>query len=774
MSSATKIVLIVLSSFSIAPGQFLRDYRTHTRGMLWETVFNTGEIGRTYDDGEAGSRPEFHSMEWPGNSAFSLGDQKFDGFYNAFGGGIWIGGDTGKAGNRKFFTLSNGGIVECGFVSDNNGRPTTVEGIFSFPVSIEKATNYPLKDDGSVNPNYKPNEAEEIIRAQWDTPIGVTVTRTSRAWSFPDYDDFIIYEYELVNTGNRLPAGASYDSLYEMTVTFGYSLCPSMVAYQRQYGRWSSGDMNSEDMHGRFDMKRWLWYGHNRTGKPDPVYFSQWAGAGENGGGLTGPASVGFMPLYYDRAHLARYRTIPTTRFYVNTTDGIDDNKYVWDAYFGGNPAASARLKQPYLTRTENTNFQPDKAAAWLDGKLGRKTPPFIPGRLQLKNQTIQDDAKITSHWFGRAQMVVTQAYTQANAKAYGFGPYVLPPHDTLRFAIAEVAGYGPGVASDSVYEDFGGGTGDTPVEPGPFFHPVPSWYSLLTYNYLNKIPGLSMGSTYLRDYPLPSYVNSDVISMRQVADRAIQMYKGGPVIKYDTVGNYDPRFNPARGVYAPLSIPCPSPVTIVKVETDCLARITWGAEVESIAKSTPGFASLHAPFKQYELLRSASAIGPWRVLATVTRGDSRYYNATDRKYVYSDFTAHLNNKYYYAVVSVDSLGGRSGLTNLTFHDAQLPAVTKLGKVYAAPNPFIVKSGYSGTKESDKIGIYGLPNHATIRVYSYSGQIVESFDHDVNKYSTGWFQLSRNNQWIASGVYFFTVEDKTTGDKAWNKFIVIH
>ncbi|RPI06637.1 MAG: hypothetical protein EHM64_02325, partial [Ignavibacteriae bacterium] len=609
MNSGAKIIFILLVSSSIALGQLTRDYKTHTRGMLWETVFNTGEIGRTYDDGEAGSRPEFHAMEWPGNSAFKLGDQKFDGFYNSFGGGIWIAGDTGKAGNRQYFKLSNGGVVECGMVSDNNGRPTTVEGIFSYPISIEKTTNYPLNEDGSINSGYKPNEAEEIIKASWDTPIGITVYRTSRAWSFPDFDDFIIYEYELVNTGNRLPAGSSYDTLYEATVTFAYAVCPSMVAYQRQYGRWSSGDMNSEDMYGRFDLKRWLWYGHNRTGKPDPTYFSQWASTGENGGGLTGPASVGFMPLYYDRAHLARYATIPKTQFYVNTTDGIDDNNYIWDAYIGGRPAASARLKQPYLTRTDNTNFQPEKAADWLNGKLSRKTQPFIPGRLQLKNQTIQDTSKIGWNWIGRAQMVVTQAYTQACSKAYGFGPYVIPPHDTVRFAIAEVAGYGPGVASDSLYEDFGGGTGDTPVEPGPFFHPVPSWYNEISYPYLNKTAGLSMGSTYLQTNPLPSYVNSNVISMRQVADRAIQMYKGGSVIKYDTIKNYDPRFNPARGVYAPATIPCPSPVTQVTVEKDCLTRITWGPDVESLTRSTTGFTNMHAPLSYYQVLRSVSAI---------------------------------------------------------------------------------------------------------------------------------------------------------------------
>ncbi|MDP3684187.1 MAG: hypothetical protein Q8S01_09660, partial [Ignavibacteria bacterium] len=408
MNSISKIVLIVLVASSFAPGQ-LRDYKTHTRGMLWETVFNTGEIGRTYDDGTAGTLPELHSMEWPGNSAFEKGDAKFDGFFNAFGGGMWIAGDSGKAGNRKFYILPNGGTPQCGFTSDNNGNAAPVENVSSYPISLEKTTNFPLNTDGSVNAGYNPYEAEEIITAKWDTPYGITVTRTSRAWSFPDYDDFIIYEYELVNTGNRLPEGASFDSLYEMTVAFAYAFCPSMVAYKTQYGNWESGNMNSEDLYGRLDMKRWLWYGHTRTGKPDPTYFDQWASTGENGGGLTAPASVGFMPLYYDRIHLAKFKNVPTTLFNVSTTDGIDDNGYVWDTYLGGKPSASARMKQPWLLRTENTNMQPAKTLDYLDGKDHRKTGPHIPGRINLKGQTYQDLTKITPNWIGRAQMVVTQ-----------------------------------------------------------------------------------------------------------------------------------------------------------------------------------------------------------------------------------------------------------------------------------------------------------------------------------------------------------------------------
>ena len=49
-----------------------------------------------------------------------------------------------------------------------------------------------------------PNEAEEIIKSSWGTSVGIAVTRTSRVWSYPDYDDMIIYEYEFEYNGEKV------------------------------------------------------------------------------------------------------------------------------------------------------------------------------------------------------------------------------------------------------------------------------------------------------------------------------------------------------------------------------------------------------------------------------------------------------------------------------------------------------------------------------------------------------------------------------------------
>jgi hypothetical protein len=169
--------------------------------------------------------------------------------------------------------------------------------------------------------------------------------------------------------------------------------------------------------------------------------------------------------------------------------------------------------------------------------------------------------------------------------------------------------------------------------------------------------------------------------------------------------------------------------------------------------------------------------------LDSVALQDPRYYNVDPtyhaNQYVFKDDQSLLSENYYYCVVSVDSLGGRSGMTNMTYHMTQKQAVKQLGgKLYVAPNPLVLTSNFGGsTREGDikdKIGFYGLPKKSRIRVFSYSGQLVGEINHDSDVFSHEWFQISRNSQRIAAGVYFYVVEDLEKGDTATGKFVIIH
>src|ERR1035437_4142124 len=220
-----KIKLIIILAVLPAATVFsqLRDFRVHSRSMLHQTVFNTGEVGRPYDAGATGITGGYPpSMEWPPNGHGFIDGKEYGGQHNSMGGGVYLG--VTRNGQRLFSF--------CGAISTNNGATTPVEGVYSTPISIERQENFPLLTNGAINPSYNPNEAEEIIISKWSTiNTGITITRTSRAWSFPGYNGFIIYEYEFQNT--------TPDTLTEAFIGWTYSFSPSMFGYERKYNRWS-------------------------------------------------------------------------------------------------------------------------------------------------------------------------------------------------------------------------------------------------------------------------------------------------------------------------------------------------------------------------------------------------------------------------------------------------------------------------------------------------------------------------------------------------------
>ena len=65
-----------------------------------------------------------------------------------------------------------------------------------------------------------------------------------------------------------------------------------------------------------------------------------------------------------------------------------------------------------------------------------------------------------------------------------------------------------------------------------------------------------------------------------------------------------------------------------------------------------------------------------------------------------------------------------------------------------------------------------MPARATIRIFSYAGQLIDTIEHNDPVYSTAWFQVTRNGQDIASGVYFYVVTTPD-GDETSGKFIII-
>ncbi|MCX7983811.1 MAG: T9SS C-terminal target domain-containing protein [Bacteroidetes bacterium] len=788
MKRISVLFLSVLTIVSVLYAQ--RDYRVHRRSMLHQTIYNTGEIGRALDANASttngvpklpeGSFPAtLASWEWPPFGYQILDGIEYWGHHNSFGAGILFSADipttTGVVNVRR----------ACGAVTDGAGNSTQVAGIYVVPGSITRTENYPVLADGSLNPNYNPNEAEEIITTTYRTtdPMKLQITQTSRAWSYPGYDSFIIIEYEIVNVDT-----VDYTNGFVM---FGEAIAPSAFGMQRKYALWneSSNTTRAQEVYARYNFTRYLSYVHTRNGFPDKDYFNMWSTPG-NRGGLNAPQAVGYMILRYDTNNIQTKDMFTYAR---------SDSAVVWDE--------QGRFKQPWITQ-QIPNRNQDLSDSRLGALMMISNRPFSgfdfrSGRTDSTNWANfyypyasvnpAKNLELMKYWHGRIRPRATGTgnYSQTTLHYTTFGPYVFKKNVRMKFAIAQLVGYGPGIATDTVYRDAGGFATETGYSTGGF-KPVVSWYDSISY------PGIHatfthMGSAYLKTHPLPWYVtgkisNLDpepVISLRQVADRAIQMYTGQPYKNYNEE-QYKPEYAPASGVYKSAYIPIPAPAIDVYNAADMKNKIVWSPSVEDFTslsqiRTAIGEGRVRSGLKHYLVLKAEKPLGPWKVLDSVKVRDPRYFNADIQYpgyYVVRDTSSLLNENYFYCVVSVDSTGGRSGMTNITYHATQKGAVSKLSKVYVAPNPLILTANFGGYTTQgdiyDKIGFFGLSPKCDIRIFSYSGQLIATIHHRSDTYSTEWFQISRSEQRIASGVYFYVVEDLVTGDRVHGKFVIIH
>jgi hypothetical protein len=83
-----------------------------------------------------------------------------------------------------------------------------------------------------------------------------------------------------------------------------------------------------------------------------------------------------------------------------------------------------------------------------------------------------------------------------------------------------------------------------------------------------------------------------------------------------------------------------------------------------------------------------------------------------------------------------------------------------LSRVHTVPDPYYVMSKYEVSTENKVLKFVNLPERAIIRIYSSSGVLVDLLEHRSNTYggSADWDLRNRNEQVVASGVYFYHIE----------------
>ena len=207
---------------------------------------------------------------------------------------------------------------------------------------------------------------------------------------------------------------------------------------------------------------------------------------------------------------------------------------------------------------------------------------------------------------------------------------------------------------------------------------------------------------------------------------------------------------------------PPPPPIDVIPIPKDQTISISWPDDVEDWVNPISG----RANFKEYRIFRSERTfIGPYeriKVLRPTSPSHIRdFYDPQTGIWAYKDDEINLGVSYYYTVTSRDSVGEESFFTNRIIEPvtaANLPSENTLN-VSVFPNPFRRKSGFPTPGEENSIVWTNLPAQCKIRIYTTSGELVRTIEHDnPNVGEAVWDQLSDAKQKTAPGIYFWTVD----------------
>ncbi len=94
--------------------------------------------------------------------------------------------------------------------------------------------------------------------------------------------------------------------------------------------------------------------------------------------------------------------------------------------------------------------------------------------------------------------------------------------------------------------------------------------------------------------------------------------------------------------------------------------------------------------------------------------------------------------------------------------------------MHTVPDPYYVMSKFEVTTANKVLKFVNLPAQAIIRIYSSSGILVTLLEHRSDSYggSDDWNLRNRNEQVVASGVYFYHIE--SGGARRVGRFTVVN
>ena len=758
-----KIPLIMLVTLLVIPGmgkdiriesvpdRFERtrpddEYKVHNTGTMCTATSNFANYG---DPNVPEGLP---SMEWPCGS----------GTHHLWEGRLWV----------------------SAMVEGEKRSSHADYGNYEFHPSDGSSFDLPAYPSKSVEDSY--TTFDDYLGPHTTTAMGISINQRGLTWSTPDYDDFVIYEVEIMKD----LGGDDYS---------GSELNDFIVSWVYDCDVGTGTDPNNPHIDDLVDFDGWD--GNNPSSQI--TYMEDIAENGDldGDGDIEGYDDLG-IPYGWKNVGSASI-TQPNYDLTLTYPDGFYDE---YTVFIPEDPSSAPMIRwQADASNPDYDAVAGEIAVVGEDTLRGYVVPRNMSYMYDGDDPTSPEDdtnENTSVSGFIGGSLIYTDYW-----KWYGAYNEGTMGDDTLmRVFTHQWWNWESDPGSDRDKFDYG--MGQHVESRGNKFMPHPFSVGAPTFDYrfmLTSGPfdGFSLGDTIRLVYV--ATVGEGIGGLRQNADNALAAYYAG-----SESNPYNPSA-PNEGTHYLLPVPPPVPV-LAYSPMDKGVRLSWDNSAELEVDPLVGAAD----FEGYRVYRATFNPEGWEMIAAFdnydgpvniidfSTGDTLYdgqlfdlpdleHSWVDTQTVFyvldeddnetaliEDISRPINNlPYYYAVTSYDNPAAHgkpefppieSSKTNFkTDPSTGAPTPVYPGKLYDTdeewdgrevsvyPNPYRGASSLESQYE-DKINFTNLPPACKVSIFSLTGDLIISLENTEGRADLSWNLASRTDLDVVSGLYIYVVE----------------
>ncbi len=615
---------------------------------------------------------------------------------------------------------------------------------------------------------------DDFAASSGHIPLGIKILQRGLSWSMPDYDDFIAFEYEIINTGMIGTLSNFYVAwVFDNDVA---SLDPTdpNIDDNVDYDGWDGADSDTDildvvdpldlDGDGLDGYDEWgIPYGWTNPDNPNadpsraesdgvwdeyqifldsegPVILGQ---AGDkagvpltdaNGQVLHGWLISRNMSILYDGDNNAVQGNDTGERSLSPACDGWTGGRLIFTPSAAYNTVPDDTLPRPFAHQWWNWNSDPgndDEKYEYMSASHSAGMGyHFIPNPREIGAPTF-DYRWLTSS-----------------------GPFTIAPGDTLRFVYAFCLGQGlKGVraaADQAMKAYYAGSMASNPAQPSSFVQdlhwvlPVPPPIPNLNYTGMNG-------------------------GVRLAWDNHAE-FEPDPLLGYSDFEGY----KVYRAQYAPAGWEL---IYACDILNDSLVYVTR-TEGDTLNPDQP----VDMPALTHAFI-DTGGVTPWGTAYARPINSVPYYYAVVAYDSYKpenpveqtpEFLPQESARSNY--IKDPASGAPKPVYPQTFAGAEenpepggASYYTDVQQVKVVPNPYRGTNLFEARYESI-IRFINLPPACKITILTITGDIVQTLDHTDGTDTESWNLISKNTQSVVSGLYLFVAE--TDSDKKIGKFVI--